>query len=106
MRLIDADALGLQYVEKMNELLKATNIPNISEEALGLLCGATLIFHAPTVDVEPVRHGRWMFHDDDHWPWVTCSECGYYMDHTRKTAFCPNCGAKMKGGYDDAGTQS
>ena len=89
MRLIDADALGLQCVEKMNELLKARNIPNISE-ALGLLYGANQIFHAPTADAEPVCHGRWI---DE-----CCSICGKYVYHGDAGHYCPNCGAKMDGG--------
>lgn len=30
-----------------------------------------------------------------------CSECGYSVDHShQKTSYCPNCGAKMKGGAE------
>lgn len=50
-----------------------------------------------TVDAVPVVHGRWIFHDDDIMPWVSCSECGICTDSTNKTSYCPNCGAKMDG---------
>lgn len=54
-----------------------------------------------TVNVEPVRHGRWIerngiFKDDvikvDH---LECSECGKTQRRYRDTPYCPNCGAKM-----------
>ena len=70
----------------------------------------------PTVDAEPVRHGRWVWNNDaiDYsiGAWV-CSECGGRNEniHAAKpgtvkvlstnpyiyagTKFCPNCGAKM-----------
>lgn len=56
----------------------------------------------PTVDAEPVRHGkwRWDFGSDDvrtHW---YCSECNhaYFEPFTDKFyKYCPNCGAKMSG---------
>lgn len=38
--------------------------------------------------------GEWGF---DGMSW-TCSECGEYATKGIKTTFCPNCGAKMKGG--------
>ena len=38
--------------------------------------------------------GEWGF---DGMSW-TCSECGEYATKGIKTNFCPNCGAKMKGG--------
>lgn len=62
---------------------------------------------------EPVRHGRWVFEEDEVHPWLTkaiCSNCEkvaeksshlqfrigkktFLHDHT----YCPNCGAKMDG---------
>ena len=38
--------------------------------------------------------GEWGF-DGISW---TCSECGEYATKGIQTNFCPNCGAKMKGG--------
>lgn len=60
------------------------------------------IWNAPTVDVEPVRHGRWgackiVGYDGLHAVYATpCSECGEYT-HEYYKPFCPNCGAKMDG---------
>lgn len=49
-RYIDADVLKDKYNDKMVELLKHTT-SNMSEEALSLLCGCTLINDMPTADV-------------------------------------------------------
>ena len=51
----------------------------------------------PSVDAAPVVHGRWVFHDDDIMPWVSCSKCGICTDSFNKTPYCPHCGAKMDG---------
>ena len=42
------------------------------------------------VDVAPVRHGRWIKHDDGVF---TCSECG--NAESNESYFCRYCGAKM-----------
>lgn len=43
---------------------------------------------------EKERQGRWITveNDIDYYPFM-CSEC--YETVTKKTKFCPNCGAKM-----------
>ena len=48
------------------------------------------------VDAVPVKHGRWIFHDDDIMPWVSCSVCGICTDSLNETSYCPRCGAKME----------
>ena len=51
------------------------------------------INNAPTVDAEPVRHGRWI---DRGYLKVGyhCSLCGGYVV-AGKEKYCPHCGAKM-----------
>ena len=67
---------------------------------------ATLILReAPTIDVAPVRHGRWV--SVPHKLAKVCSVCN--RDEPYKFAdidadvydYCPNCGAKMDGGADN-----
>lgn len=80
MRIIDAD-----YVKS-----------KLNKSALGghlhyYVCG--VIDDAPTIDAEPVKHGRWKAD-------VTCSKCGFIRQKTRSGnpmvgRYCPNCGAKM-----------
>lgn len=60
-----------------------------------------------TVDVTPVRHGRWVDRIVDEneviQPWMKryyCSEC---LEGGNQSwfKFCPNCGAKMDGGANN-----
>lgn len=46
-------------------------------------------------DVAPVRHGRWIRHDDGVF---TCSECG--NAESNDSYYCRLCGAKMDGGNE------
>lgn len=59
----------------------------------------------PTEDVAPVVHGRWI-HDgrriEGGIDWCHCSECGKSDNFCARTNYCPNCGAKMDGGDNDA----
>ena len=80
MRLIDADAL----IEEA-----------LTEGAYGYV-DAKQIADAPTVDVAPVRHGRWETNSDRP-DTLICSvcKCGFDMWKHDPHNFCPNCGAKM-----------
>ena len=46
-----------------------------------------------TVDVAPVRHGRWIPLEDSAYEFL-CSNCKEYMADDNPN-YCPNCGAKM-----------
>ena len=67
-----------------------------------------LIANAPSVDVVPVVHGRWI-HDGCRVKggidWCHCSECGKSDNFCARTNYCPKCGAKMDGGDGDAVNQ-
>lgn len=57
-----------------------------------------IIEDAPTADVAPVVHGRWVTHYRSGTPVAegyvsTCCD----MWNNRKSDYCPNCGAKMDG---------
>lgn len=122
MRLIDADKLPFEhYGEDV-----------ISWYATGWNDAINVIDRAPTVDAEPVRHGHWILeaHDERvNFRWnvtAMCSECcdekneiwaGFFpgvpdciardvaLQDARKVKlsnYCPNCGAKMDGGKQDA----
>lgn len=54
------------------------------------------ICDAPAVDAEPVRHGRWVYHDDDMMPYKSCSLCGCEAFDLHGANYCPYCGAKME----------
>lgn len=60
----------------------------------------------PTIEAEPVRHGRWEDRANPQWPAYDirhCSVCGWNIPKTKlrnKDAnwnYCPHCGAKMDG---------
>ena len=51
----------------------------------------------PTVDVEPVRHGRWV---EDEYEIPHCSECKA-INNTVYRNYCSNCGARMGGESDE-----
>ena len=88
-RLIDADALLSSFdVRKVVEY---------DESGCGMDYKAVpveAIENAPTIDAEPVRHGRWI-HDINNL--YGCSEClgRETMSQKKLKPYCPNCGAKM-----------
>ena len=121
-RLIDADALMSRIEDS------ARNAGLHSEDYRKI---KRFIAKAPTIDAEPVRHGRWEWYED--WGpytrfespelfdayWI-CSACGTNLLQYLKSHFpdipsytecseevpptlerCPSCGAKMDGGKDN-----
>ena len=105
MRLIDADALDFCFPmpDDFNSTLKQ----------IGIEMAKARVVNAPTIEAEPVRHGRWIISGKEYRNQdVTCSECGDKHEtygwprkqlekEYQKKHYCPNCGAKM-GGEDDA----
>ena len=73
-----------------------------------------IINDAPTADAEPVKHGRWIYgENEDGQDGIFCSECDHfvpwYYDYYDKTddlindnPRCPNCGARMDGGKNES----
>lgn len=58
-------------------------------------CVKEMLDNLPSIKVEPVRHGRWVY---DHWCEFKCSECGEESNskpYKGRENFCPNCGASM-----------
>lgn len=67
---------------------------------------AVAIVDAPSVDAEPVRHGRWVeteYYDAHKTPIYQCSVCwkGVADHYITQHKFCLHCGAKMDGGAED-----
>ena len=89
-RLIDADAL-MDDIRKHSESYFADDFAHI------------WVDKQPTVDAEPVRHGKYIGTEFDgyadgcpvYYEWK-CSECGCVFEDEEPTYnYCPNCGAKM-----------
>lgn len=91
MRLIDADAL----------------IKTLNEEKIKFNADVNyFILNAPTVEAEPVKHGKWIPlypHDVPITNEYKCSVCGLGFDEDEETEcvvydtfkYCPHCGARM-----------
>ena len=88
-RLIDADAV----IKELDEYEREVGVRCGNEFLAGVDIARELIVKAPTIDAEPVRHGRWINGE--------CSECGehapYWSMSTTyyKSPYCYLCGAKM-----------
>ena len=90
MRLIDADVLIPKGTKVTDDVIAVHNA----------------ITNAPTIEAEPVRHGRWEQRTDFN-GFLTCSNCHNcniieevfwrYANYN----YCPNCGAKMDGDKHD-----
>ena len=90
-RLIDADAL------------KERKFPNGESEYItgwNDAISAIMTFQ-PTIDAEPVKHGKWIYGNDFHWYTASCNRCGYQRrtdikaDRWNQWNYCPNCGCRM-----------
>lgn len=98
VRLIDANALEARayeiYVHASPEF--KTRMNTLKE----------LIDQAPTIEAEPVRHGRWGYRAYRNDARITvsgevvCSNCHapYFRVIGTWFKYCPHCGAKMDGG--------
>lgn len=94
MRLIDADAFVDKYINDIINNFMKGDFRNFKEIRIVI----ETLNNQPTIEAEPVKHGKWIG-DDEIYP--KCSECGeigdYECDGThKKSSYCPNCGAKME----------
>ena len=111
MRLIDADALvrSIRLDISITGKKNAETVVNVLNEIMAKIACA------PTVQADRPP-GEWIFEETDEHKRTYCSVCGvsapfvcvsddYYgrrlHGETRKTKFCPNCGARMTKGGDD-----
>lgn len=89
MRLIDADALKEELDSVLN--WNTNNEYNMYSDTM------VAIDNAPTIEAEPVLHGRWIdkYGNGD----LYCSECGAVMEKhehiNHNLYFCYHCGANM-----------
>ena len=92
-KLIDKDLIIRHLNRCINDSDSYTPIVDATIRAI-----KCYIEDTPTVDAEPIIHGRWI--RKSHWC-VSCSYCGKYThDYEGEVElynYCPNCGAKMDG---------
>ena len=90
---IDRTALGIGYADPKAFINPA--------HANGWNTAIQIINEAPSADVAPVRHAKWVLIDECVNEGVYCSNChkkiyrAEYANQKVKSNFCPNCGAKM-----------
>ena len=61
------------------------------------------ILKIPAADVASVRHGEWeIVVGSNGNAYMVCTCCRVSQDLTGVFTYCPNCGAKMDGGVEDA----
>ena len=95
-RLIDANAFRIEidtYPPFDKKTQDSNAMANLAKESLLVALNNT-----PTIDAEPLRHGKWELAEDG---WY-CSACKLYppfdCDPEEKgIPYCPNCGADMRG---------
>lgn len=109
MRLIDADRLKELFIFTCTG---GGLLGQISKMIIKWAC--SFVDEMPTIEAEPVRHGRWILQDTSYWRSTNagdvqinrvnlkCSVCGWRNYEKKYYNFCPNCGKKMDGGEDDA----
>ena len=96
-RLIDVDAL-MQFPIRLNHY---DRVNGNEHYVFGVEAVLEYAENLPTIDVEPVQHGRWI----DRGDYITtaygsldlkvCSNCNAEVTLDGYDYFCPNCGAKM-----------
>lgn len=93
-----------EYIERI-DAIKAVNKQNaFTMTRVALIDSLNSI---PAADVATVVHGRWVFETAtaNTLSRIKCDICGWWtldpsVDNSYK--YCPNCGAKMDGGDNDA----
>lgn len=107
MRPIDADELEKYMTDIMPENTSSAYIKGIIEILTHLI--NFIRKEMPTIEAEPVRHGRWITKDSKT---AKCSCCGwwqrtktYYLPDdipafSKCYRFCTSCGVQMDGGAE------
>ena len=115
MRLIDADALlddlksSANDAREWKEETQDEEIKIRAEQTFGTFVECALrVKNAPTIEAEPVRHGRWIeeTEPDENGNVISmCNQCYHTDEHGKNIIirYCWYCGAKM---YADGGTIS
>ena len=107
-------------VVRMDDYIKREALRDALYDADAItMNGVKILNQFPSSDVEPVKHGRWIFGKDLPYGWgeilknkyhLYCSECLEQAfnrsedndpDFDVDTPYCPFCGCRMGGGDDE-----
>ena len=93
VRLIDGAALEKEIDDAMKQAHDQFNF--VAAQLLAIV--KQTVQEQPTIEAEPIRHGRWIPHRITYSS--MCSVCTKYA--TAETPRCPYCGAYMRGGAEN-----
>ena len=93
-----------EYIKTADALNECDRMLNVLEPGLKdthtrialRWCKAMLKAIEPA-DVKPVVRGEWIFGVSNNIAWMKCSNCLKSQEATGVFAYCPNCGADMRG---------
>ena len=88
-----------EYIDRGTAIAKLTAL-EVTEPNATMADAKRVLADIPAADVAQVVHGRW---EEYLIPNILCcSNCDWGIDPLCKSPYCPNCGAKMDGGDNDA----
>lgn len=94
MHLIDADE-AVKIIKRYDD--RGLTLDEVTRVTDGI---AREIEAMPTVDAEPVRHGKWQpmnERNEIYGDVYMCDNCGHGFIICENFNYCPKCGAKMDG---------
>lgn len=98
MRLVDADAILDTYCYNCGQKSICEDGESVCSEREAVY---DALFEAPTIEAEPVKHGRWIYPYPDR-DICRCSNCGFNVQDkisnvSEMFLACPRCFARMGG---------
>ena len=111
MLAMNAGARAIENTKRYQGSIYTKDVFSESPQEIPYLQAAKVLREAsdaPTADVAPVVHGRWVVRFDG--PYMHrrcyCSHCGKHngvggIAQNQEKPYCPNCGARMDGDSDD-----
>lgn len=112
MEMISIEGLKRRIKEKFcnscSTPYKDTDVIEMGEYCCDMVSDTmAFVDELPTIEAEPVKHGRWMYgENDDGQDGIFCSECEHFVpwfyeyydksdDLINDNPKCPNCGCKQ-----------
>lgn len=100
------DKMAIEYIDRaacLSILRAKANMAVLMDAAPYFEKAAQMLEKLPAADVAPVVHGVWNVVEGRRLDNAVCSNCGkHFQAYYEAYNFCPNCGAKMDGGDNDA----
>lgn len=90
------------YISRDMAIARLTKV-EVTNKLATMTDAKRVIAEMPAADVAPVVHGRWNVVEGCRLDNAICSNCSRrFQAYYEAYRFCPNCGAKMDGGDNDA----